>query len=68
MRGDDDFTSISSNVVASGLRVEPLDQEFYSGDTVYFTDSVNGASPLTFTFTSPAQTGDIIINGAKWAE
>ena len=63
MRGDDGFTSVSSGLIASGLRVKPLDQEFYTGDTVYFTDSINGASPLTFTFTSPAQTGDIIING-----
>ena len=63
MRGDYDYTSISSGLIASGLRVRPLNQEFYSGDTVYFTDSVNGASPLTFTFTSPAQAGDIIING-----
>ena len=56
-RGDDDFMEISAENLFTGLRVQPLDQDMFTGDKVYFSETIY------FTFTEDAKKGLTLVAG-----
>lgn len=56
-RGDDDFTEIDADNLFTGLRVQPLDQDMFVGDKIYFNETIY------FTFTDNAMKGSTLIAG-----
>jgi len=56
-RGDDDFMEISAENLFTGLRVQPLDQDMFTGDKVYFSETIY------FTFTEGAKKGLTLVAG-----